>query len=590
MLKIKFFLFQMKLYLLLLLAATAIAELPPSCDRRVYCNSELLHHVQMARLFHDSKTFVDQHMLQDEESTLQDFQNLLDQTNKNPSRDQLSEFVNSHFTNSSELEKWTPTDYKTDPDFLVSIKDEDLRQFAKDINAIWLTLGRKVKKEVLDKPDQYSLIPVTHGFIIPGGRFTELYYWDTYWIIKGLLISGMQETVKGKIENLIQLLTRIGHVPNGSRWYYQQRSQPPLLTAMMMLYIEETADIDFLRTHIDSLESELEYWLDTQAVSFDVNGKSRTLLHYDAPSNGPRPESYYEDYTNAQRFATRESKEEFYVDLKSAAESGWDFSTRWFVDDDGTNRGNLTTIHTRNIIPVDLNAIFANAMQNVADFQGLLNNPRKGALWAYLAKQWRNTLEEVLWNEEDGIWYDYDIDHNQHRKYFYPSNVAPLWMEAVEEELVLNRASRVLEYLKKSTALELAGGIPASLTKSGEQWDYPNAWPPLVSIVVDSMEALGSAEGNEMAFKVAQNWVRACRKGFLDNGQMFEKYDVETPGVVGGGGEYTVQDGFGWSNGVVLEFLAKYGNRMTACDEPSTTESDADLLVKGLTYRADKHK
>ncbi|KAL0840923.1 hypothetical protein ABMA28_014720 [Loxostege sticticalis] len=566
------------LQLLLLAAAAAGAlgqDLPPSCDKPVYCDSELLHHVQIARIFEDSKTFVDLHMLQDPEEILEEFNQLLNET-KNPTKEQLREFVQKHFDSEGELEDWTPHDFNENPTFLQGIRDVKLRQFAKDIHNIWPTLGRKIKPHVFEKPERFSLIPMPNGFIIPGGRFKEIYYWDTYWIIEGLLIGGMKETAKGMIENLIDLLRKLGHIPNGSRWYYQERSQPPLLCAMVLLYIRETKDIQFLKANIDALEAELEYWLDSQIVSFEKDNSTHTLLRYYSPSKGPRPESYSEDYNEGLKYKSDDRKQEFYIDLKSAAESGWDFSSRWFVDDAGENSGNLTTIHTKEIIPVDLNSIFANALQNMANFQRLLNRPRRASHWAYLARQWRSNIEAVFWDEEDGIWYDYDMVNGKHRKYFYPSNVSPLWMGAVDKRLVRKHSARVLQYLKNSHGLDFPGGIPTSLIRSGEQWDFPNAWPPLVSVVVNALEALGTREGRKVAFNVAQTWVRACHKGFGENKQMFEKYDAEVPGKFGGGGEYTVQTGFGWTNGCVLEFLAKYGRQMTAEDGSSSTRDDIE--------------
>lgn len=553
--------------LLVVAAATVVGDdLPPSCERPVYCNSDLLHHVQLAHLYPDSKTFVDLPLLVDESIALSDFADLLNQTNGQPSTDQLLSFVQEHFneTSGGELSAWTPPDYRDDPAFLCRIRDRELRQFAKDINGIWPTLGRKVRPEVLEKPNQFSLVPVTHGFIIPGGRFKELYYWDAYWIIEGLLISGMDETAKGMIENLIELLEKFGKVPNGSRWYYQERSQPPLLSAMMMLYYKKTSDKAFLSQNIKSLEKEMYYWLDTQAVNFKKDNKEYTLLHYYAPSLGPRPESYSEDYEDAQTLDSSDNHTDFYIDIKSAAESGWDFSTRWFVSPEGDNSGNLTNIHTRYIIPVDLNAIFADALDTTATFCRILNQPLRSKAWSLKANLWKRNIENVLWHEKDGIWYDYDMYNEKHRQYFYPSNMAPLWRRVVSKDLVRKHAPKVLNYLKLSQGLDYPGGIPASLERSGEQWDFPNVWPPEVSIVVRGLENMDTVEGKKLAFRLAEDWVRICHKGFNESKQMFEKYDAEVPGKYGGGGEYNVQAGFGWSNGVVLEFLERYGKVMTA--------------------------
>lgn len=519
----------------------------------------------MAHLYPDSKTFVDLHMRYDEETTLDNFEQLMAASNRNPSREQLQKFVDENFDEDRELEFWTPNDYKPNPRFITGIRDEKLKKFANDVHDIWPELGRKVRQEVIENPERYSLIPVTHGFIIPGGRFREIYYWDTYWIIEGLLISGMHDTARGMLENLIELLQTLGHIPNGSRWYYENRSQPPLLIAMVELYFRETGDYDFLRNNIDLLEAELEYWIDTQTVTFQRNGKSYTMLHYNVPSAGPRPESYSEDYIHAQVFDNEDRQQQFYNEIKNAAESGWDFSSRWFIDEQGGHSGNLTNIHTSDIIPVDLNAMFANALQSVANFRGLLKLKR-GAQWAYLAKEWRNAIDEVLWDNEDGIWFDYDIRNNIHRKIFFPTNLTPLWLKAVDKRSIPEYGPRVIEYLKSTSGLDFPGGVPSSLDRTGEQWDFPNAWPPLVSIVVNSLEAIRTPEAKEHAFNVAQTWIRSNWKGFSANNQMFEKYDVEVPGQVGGGGEYNVQEGFGWSNGVVLEFLYKYGWSLTAED------------------------
>lgn len=547
------------------LAFASAAELPPSCIRPIYCDSELLHHVQMARIFNDSKTFVDLAMNFNESKTLTDFDILLNETNQNPTVEQLKQFVEEYFSDESEFEDWQPSDFNSNPAFLNTITDKALKEFAKGINDIWPLLSRKVKTEVREKPEQFSLVPVTNGFIIPGGRFKEIYYWDTFWIVEGLLISGMTETAKGMIENLIELLTKFGHIPNGSRWYYQERSQPPMLTAMVATYYRYTSDLEFIRDNIASLENEIDYWLNTQSVTLEKDGSNHTLLRYYAPSAGPRPESYFEDY-NVSSDLSEEARTDFYIDTKSAAESGWDFSSRWFIVSDGSNNGTLSDIHTRYIIPVDLNAIFAGALQNIATFHAMLMNVRKAARYGILADQWRSSIQAVLWDDEDGIWYDYDFRDNVFRKYFYSSNVAPLWQGAVSLDLMKSNGPRVISYLVNSSSLDFPGGVPTSLIRSGEQWDFPNVWPPEVSIVVTALENIGTSEAHALALEVAQTFVRSCHWGFLEYKQMFEKYDAEKPGKVGGGGEYNVQFGFGWSNGAVLEFLYKYGSVMTADD------------------------
>lgn len=540
------------------------SALPPSCSSDVYCKGPLLHAVQTARIFRDSKTFVDLKMIKSQSETLEDFDELLNNTDNNPTKSQLEQFVSEHFEEGNELMKWTPTDFQTDPPLLNKIKDKNFQKFAKDLVGIWPTLARKVGPEVDEFPDRHSLISIPNGFIIPGGRFKEVYYWDSYWIIEGLILSGMTETAKGMIENFLYLVKTFKHIPNGSRVYYSERSQPPLLTAMVSKYMEATNDTDWLRSNLPTIEEELYFWSDNRMVDVVVNGKNYVLLRYSAESEGPRPESYAEDYAFASEIRDSGKQQEFYSDMKSAAESGWDFSSRWFINENGSNVGNLTDVKTRRLITVDLNAIYAAALEKVGDFNSMLGQNRAAKKWWMLAEYMRNAIDTVLWNEEDGVWYDFDIKLNQHRRNFHPSNVAPLWMDCIDTDKLQHHGPKVVEYLKRSGGLSYPGGIPSSVSRTGEQWDLPNAWPPLQSMVVQALKNINTKESNELALEMAQKWVRANYKGFKKSEEMFEKYDAERPGEYGGGGEYVVQSGFGWTNGVVLEMLDQYGDIMSS--------------------------
>lgn len=236
--------------------------------------------------------------------------------------------MGENFARGKKLINWIPKDFSEKPPFLSHIRNREVRQFAKKIVALWKILGRKVKRVVKKYPDQHSLIYVPNGFIIPGGRFREFYYWDTYWIIEGLLVSGMIVTVRGMIDNLLKLVHQYGHVPNGGRIYYIKRSQPPLLSHMAKLYYEETRDIAWLKKRIKLLEKEVEFWRKNRMFSVSVHNRRYKLAAYRAESAGPRPESYYEDYTTASFLKSEDERNKFYTELKSGAESGWDFSSR----------------------------------------------------------------------------------------------------------------------------------------------------------------------------------------------------------------------------------------------------------------------
>ncbi|XP_034521797.1 uncharacterized protein LOC117803322 isoform X2 [Ailuropoda melanoleuca] len=132
----------------------------------------------------------------------------------------------------------------------------------------------EVKPEVLSHPEQFSLIYSAHPFIVPGGRFLEFYYWDSYCVMEGLLLSEMPGTVKGMLQNFLDLVRIYGHVPNGARVYYLQRSQPPLLTLMMDSYLTHTDDTAFLRDNIGTLALELDFWTENRTISVSLGGKS----------------------------------------------------------------------------------------------------------------------------------------------------------------------------------------------------------------------------------------------------------------------------------------------------------------------------
>ncbi|XP_068914433.1 trehalase-like isoform X3 [Tenebrio molitor] len=531
------------------------AQSQPSCDSLVYCQGNLLHTIQMARIFNDSKTFVDMRMLNDEQTTLVNFDKLMNDTDQNPSQDDIKKFFDDNFKEGDEFENWVPSDFTDTPKLLSRITDKSVREFAQDLVNIWPKLARKIKQEVLDSPELYTLLPVENGFIIPGGRFREFYYWDSYWIIKGLLLSDMHETVRGMLDNFLSIVDKYGFLPNGARIYYLNRSQPPLLNAMVSLYISATNDTAWLEKNIQILDRELRFWLDNKLVDVVKDDTTYRLAHYDSESASPRPESYYEDVTTA---STAKDEQQLYMELKSGAESGWDFSSRWIIDQNGNSDANLTSLHTRRIIPVDLNSYLCQAFQKLSNFYVILGDYDNATFWDNQFNVWQKTIERVLYNHEDAIWYDWDNELGQHRKMFFPSNFAPLWAEAYDTMYAEDIGGRAAKYFKSQKIMDYEGGIPASLSRTGEQWDYPNAWPPLQSIVVMGLAKSGNCEAIEIAQEFAQRWVKANQIGFNNTGEMFEKYDAEVPGQYGGGGEYVIQSGFGWTNGVVLEFIDRF--------------------------------
>ncbi|XP_033213513.1 trehalase-like isoform X2 [Belonocnema kinseyi] len=540
---------------------------PPPCPSEIYCHGELLHTIQMASIYPDSKTFVDMKMKNPPNKTLALFRELMNKTENAPTRIQIEEFVNKTFDPAgSEFEDWDPVDWKPKPKFLDKIRDENLKKFAEDLNHIWKLLGRKMKDEVKLNNELYSIIYVPNPVIVPGGRFREFYYWDSYWIVKGLLLSEMHNTVRGMLSNFVSVVEQIGFIPNGGRIYYAMRSQPPMLTPMVREYLRVTNDRKWLEENLWLLEKEFDFWMTKRTVQVEKDGKTYTLARYYEESSGPRPESYREDYLTSQSFRTAEEKDSYYAELKTAAESGWDFSSRWFILD-GTNKGNLTNLKTRYIIPVDLNSIIYLNARLLAEFNEMVGNKSRVDYYLKKADEWQEAVTAVLWHDEVGAWLDYDILNDIKRDYFYPTNVLPLWTNCYEIAKKEEYVSKVLKYLEKTQIMLNLGGIPTTLEHSGEQWDYPNAWPPLQYFVIMSLDKTSDPWAQRLAYEMGQRWVRSNYKAFNETNSMFEKYDATVSGGYGGGGEYEVQLGFGWSNGIIMDLIDKYGDRLTADDQ-----------------------
>ncbi|XP_014481857.1 PREDICTED: trehalase-like [Dinoponera quadriceps] len=537
------------------------------CDSKVYCEGPLLHTVQLSGIFNDSKTFVDRYQLHEPDVTIDNFNALMKATNNNPNRTQVDKFVRENFAMQDELENTTLPDWQENPDILLSIRDSKFRGWAKNLNNIWRILARKMKNAVMVDPQRHSLIPVNNTFIVPGGRFKEFYYWDSYWIIEGLLLCGMHITVKGMIENFLSMVDRYGFVPNGGRVYYLSRSQPPLLIPMVEKYYDFTSDREFLVKNIALLEAEFEYWQNEKTVNVTKNGRTYRMARYVVNSRGPRPESYKEDYGLAQQLP-EQRREVLYNDLKAAAESGWDFSYRWCVVTNEAGKLSLVNVSTSNIIPVDLNAILERNARLLVRFNGILGNAEKVRRYTKIAEDYQAAIDNILWNEDAGVWLDYNVVNKRSNNAFYPSNLTPLYTMSYNTSSYkkLQYARKAVAYLKKNKIELYFGGTPTSMNQTGEQWDYPNAWPPLQSFLIKGLHQTSEKEAIDYAFDLATRWLRSNYIGYDEYGKMFEKYNAEVPGSSGGGGEYNVQEGFGWTNGVVFEFLRLYPNATSSDD------------------------
>ncbi|KAI6204877.1 hypothetical protein M3Y94_00728100 [Aphelenchoides besseyi] len=538
---------------------------------QIYCSGRLLEAVMAFNLFNDSKTFVDRPLLRYPQEILRSFDDNFP-SDDNITRDLLSEFVEANFgLAGQEFDECELTDWTEHPRKLQMIRDPNIRNYAYALNGIWRRLCRQMTKEVGDNQEFHSLIYVPEKFIVPGGRFREFYYWDTYWIIKGLIASGMHDTVRSILRNFIYIVERHGMIPNGGRIYYLARSQPPLLTGMFYEYYEATGDFEFVRQNLHVLEKELEFWDKRRTVEVEVKGEQFTMYQFRAESNVPRPESFREDVELVKDVESWEEKSVAWRNLASAAESGLDFSSRWFK-----NFTELVTIDTTNVVPVDLNAFICWNMDILSYFYSLIpGEVVKEAEYRVRLFKFRRAFQKVFFVDEEDGWYDYNLRTRKNNIEFYPSNAVPLFTRCYDS-LDHLKIERVYDRFKRFGAFSYNSGIPTSMHKNtGQQWDFPNAWPPLQHILIEGLRRSESPRLQEEAYNLAKMWTRVNYNSFNATGVMWEKYDVD--GLAGSGGEYAVQAGFGWTNGVILDLMVTYGNRF---DMKTIEETDRTMMLK----------
>ncbi|RCN46893.1 alpha,alpha-trehalase [Ancylostoma caninum] len=537
----------------------------------IYCQGKLLQAVMATQLYKDSKTFVDQPLKEgrEGEKVLAEFERLFPQPVAEIKKEDVRAFVDANFDQEGhELKECQLADWSAYPKKFQLIKDPKLRHFAQQLNIIWKELCREVKPVVKNYPERFSLIYVPHPFVVPGGRFREFYYWDAYWIVKGLLISGMTDTAKSMILNFAHMINNYGFVPNGGRIYYLRRSQPPLFAPMVYEYYQATRDKDLIREMLPVIEKEYNFWTSNRSLPITVNGEKMNMFQYRTPSTVPRPESYREDVMAAEDIAEENDKRAFYQNIASAAESGWDFSARWFAD-----KATLTSIETTNIIPVDLNAYICYNLHIMGNLHGELGNSHKSAAWIDEYIKFRGQFQKVFWVERAKGWYDYNLRTKQHNTDFYAAMAIPLFTQCYEP-LSMIKPEEIYGKMEEMGVFSYTGGIPTSLQKhSGQQWDFPNGWSPLNHMIIEGLRKSDDPRLQQKAFLLAEKWLFANYHVYLADNAMWEKYDVvATKPRLGAGGEYEVQPGFGWTNGVALDLLVAYGDRLQADSPPTESE------------------
>lgn len=482
---------------------------------------ELLADVQRANMYGDGKTFVDLVPLRRASSIKEEYALV----KQDPNFD-LREFIARHFYDARE--GVYEQRYVSNP----------LHTPLQHIDELWKFLERH------NRVTRGSLLALPHPYIVPGGRFTEQFYWDSYFIMIGLASSNKWQRVKDMQDNFTYELRKFGYIPTANRRYLTSRSQPPFFSHMVCL-LEHHKGKRALREYLPYLIMEYAFWMrgrskvvgtEHRAYRRVVEMPDKTLLnrYYDTKTT-PRPESYREDIETAQR-SGRQDPIRLFLHIRAAAESGWDFSSRWFLDP-----ADIHTIHTADIIPVDLNCLLYHLEITISRAYAASFNMVGARQFRTKARRRAAAITSYAWSEEQGYYMDYNFHHGTRTNTKTLAGVFPLYVGIASQA----QADSVAEVLRKDFLRP--GGLVTSFVENGQQWDAPNGWAPLHWVVI---EGLRRYNHTELADEISRRWLALNERVYAQSGKFVEKYNVETDDGLGGGGEYVLQDGFGWTNGV----------------------------------------
>lgn len=506
-------------------AARALAVTPYDPSREL---GALFIDAQMMRVFADSKTLVDATPRRDPAAIADAY---------------LAEKSAADFS----MRRFVAREFTPPPVPSVTAPAGSGRTMEQHIADLWPVLTRQA--DVSDP--RSSLLPLPRPYVVPGGRFREVYYWDSYFTMLGLLESDRAEQVGQMLDNFAHLVETVGHIPNGNRTYYLSRSQPPYFAAMVGRYAEAT-DTSRALVYLAAIERELAFWMDG-VDSVAPGGAYRRVVRlpdgsvlnrYWDDRAEPRPESFREDFVAAQALPEG-AREGFYRNVRAAAESGWDFSSRWM-----RNPRALTSLETIALAPVDLNSLLYHAERTVAALRrhrDARGDAAAAARYEARAKARADALRAHMWDAATGYFYDVRWATGA-RVTDRPTlaAAAPLYFGVATAD----QAAGVVAVLARDFLMP--GGFTTTRIRSGQQWDAPNGWPPLQWLAIEGARRYGHSA---LADTARTRWLTLNRRVYDATGKLTEKYDVWDLSKKAGGGEYPTQDGFGWTNGVALRLL-----------------------------------
>ncbi len=407
---------------------------------------------------------------------------------------------------------------------------------------------------------QPGLLYLPHPYVVPGGRFNEMYGWDSYFIQVGLLRAGKTELARDMADNFVYEVENYGKILNANRTYYLTRSQPPLLTPMILGIYRATHNRAWLERALSAIEIYYRYWT-TGPHLVAQTGLSR---YYDL-GTGPAPEvvaderdehdrthydrvrDYYRTHPiseyDSNKYYNRKNDELtdlFFKADRSMRESGFDPS----------NRFGQFNAEILNYNPVCLNSLLYLMEMQTAEIERILGHWSDAAIWSKRAHARRDRVNQLMWDAKDGLYYDFNFKTNRVRPYPFVTTFYPLWTGIAST----TQAACIVRNL---SLFERPGGLQTSTTRSGSQWDAPFGWAPMQKIAVSGLRRYGY---HALANRISVKFLSLIIKEFNEHNVIVEKYDVERresqirDGLKFG---YTSNEiGFGWTNAAFLELYA----------------------------------
>jgi alpha,alpha-trehalase len=450
-----------------------------------------------------------------------------------------------------------------------------------------ITRPGQVDTSKLDPP---GLLYLQHKYVVPGGRFNEMYGWDSYFIVRGLVRDGRVDLAKGMVENFFFEIEHYGTILNANRSYYLSRSQPPFLTSMIRaVYDAEKAaghdDKDWLERGYKYAAKDWEMWSREPHLA----GETQLARYYDF-GDSPAPESLKDETDHYRKVASyflnhpeqdrgylvrtkadakngasqtvgrnysvqicdvattmekagcEETEQitlsrDFYRADRSMRESGFDVSFRFGPHGAGTHH----------FAAVCLNSLLFKYEKDLEGISKLLGHASDAEEWKKRAARRNENIQKYLWDAKSGMFFDYNIDRKERSTYEYITTFYPLWAGAATKE----QAAAVMKNVAK---LERPGGLVMSPYETEGQWDYPYAWAPTQLLAIEGMRKYGF---NSDADRISYNFLSMVAENFRHDGTIREKYNAVTRSsetTVKAGYNINVV-GFGWTNGVFLVFL-----------------------------------